>query len=101
MGRMAHAFEFNPCQVLGVGPQASLQEVRDAYRAKAQKYHPDHGGEEWIFRVIHRSFEILSTARVAARSREAPAPAAPRPAPAPGAAEPGQARPGIRDPVQD
>jgi DnaJ domain len=107
----------DPAEVLGVGPDATLQEIRDAYRAKARRYHPDAGGDEWAFRLLVQSYESLSTARVtraAARESEAP----PR-HPAPGRAQgfsdhstpppqPGSAhddresvRPGVQEPAAD
>ena len=64
------AFDFDPCEVLGVGPTASLQEIRDAYRARSKLYHPDTGGEAWAFRVICRAYESLSQARVVSRAQE-------------------------------
>lgn len=39
-------------RLLGISPSASAQEIRKAYRAKAQKFHPDHGGDEDIFKAI-------------------------------------------------
>ena len=32
----------NPYEVLGISPSATNEEVRDAYRALAKKYHPDN-----------------------------------------------------------
>lgn len=32
----------NPYEVLGISPNATNEEVRDAYRALAKKYHPDN-----------------------------------------------------------
>jgi hypothetical protein len=58
------SFEINPHEVLGVAPDASLEQIRDAYRRKTKSLHPDAGGEEWAFRVLVRSYEMLSTARV-------------------------------------
>ncbi len=57
--------------VLGVGPNASPDEIQDAYRAKSKKHHPDVGGDEWAFRMVVRAYEVLKTT--------AAAPAAPRP----------------------
>lgn len=65
-----YGFEIDPNAILGVSLTASLQEIRDAYRQKARKYHPDHGGDEWAFRIVVRSYEILSTARVAGRAAQ-------------------------------
>jgi hypothetical protein len=58
------SFEIDPHRVLGVGPQATLAEIRDAYRQKAKKYHPDAGGEDWVFRILVQAYEMLSAARV-------------------------------------
>jgi hypothetical protein len=58
------SFEIDPHRVLGVGPQATLAEIRDAYRQKAKKHHPDAGGEDWVFRVLVQAYEMLSAARV-------------------------------------
>jgi hypothetical protein len=97
-----YGFEIDPSAILGVSTSASLQEIREAYRQKARKHHPDHGGDEWAFRIVARSYEILSTARVAGRAaQEAWGSTAPnRPAPfrnlAPG--DSGWLRPGRRDP---
>jgi DnaJ domain len=68
------SFEIDPHKVLGVSAQATLQEIRDAYKQQAKRYHPDVGGEEWSFRILVQAYEMLSSARVARASRvEAPA----------------------------
>jgi hypothetical protein len=72
------SFQINPHAVLGITPHATLQEIREAYRQRAKKYHPDAGGEEWAFRILVQSYEMLSTARVA---RASEAEARPRPEP--------------------
>jgi curved DNA-binding protein CbpA len=52
----------NPYSVLGIGPQASEQEIRSAYRALAKKLHPDigAGSSEEKFRAIQDAYEVLS-----------------------------------------
>jgi DnaJ domain len=65
-----HSFSMDPRTVLGVGPGASMDEIREAYRAKSKKYHPDMGGDEWAFRMVARAYEVLKTT--------AEAPASPR-----------------------
>jgi hypothetical protein len=112
---VTHSFQLDPCEVLGVSGTASLQEIREAYRSKTKRYHPDIGGDEWAFRVLNRSYELLCTARVAGRAteermRQSAAQAAsgpnsenesatrPPPGPPP---EPGKARRGVRDKVDD
>ena len=56
---MNHQFSLDPWSILGVGPDASPEEIDRAYRAKSKKHHPDLGGDEWAFRIVARSFEIL------------------------------------------
>jgi hypothetical protein len=74
---MQLSFTLDPGEVLGVAPDASLQEIRRAYHEQAKKYHPDLGGDPWVFRVINRSYEALSAARVAGRAAEEFAASAP------------------------
>lgn len=100
---ISYGFEIDPCAILGVSVSASLQEIREAYHAKARKHHPDHGGDDWAFRIVARSYEVLSTARVAGRAREEagePMPAAERPATFRPGSDRGSEwlRPGRRDP---
>lgn len=101
---MTPSFEFDPAEVLAVSPSASLEEIREAYRAKSRKHHPDAGGDEWAFRLVVRSYEMLSQARVAAYfvdEEEERRPSAARPRPAAG--KQGEAgfsvRRGVRDEV--
>jgi hypothetical protein len=68
------SFEIDPNLVLGVNQQASLQEIRDAYKRKAKLHHPDAGGEEWSFRILVQAYEMLSAARVARATRAEPRP---------------------------
>jgi DnaJ domain len=56
--------QLDPAVVLGVSRQASLDEIRTAYRGKAKRYHPDTGGEEWVFKIVAQAYEIMSIARV-------------------------------------
>jgi hypothetical protein len=71
------SFELDPHSVLGVSPRATLAEIREAYRQKAKKYHPDAGGEDWSFRILVQAYEMLSTARVVRATREEPSPRPP------------------------
>lgn len=77
------SFDIDPYAVLGVTSDATLQEIRDAYRAKSKKYHPDAGGEDWSFRILAQAYELLSTNRVmqATRSEAPRRPAASEPPP--------------------
>ncbi len=56
-----HSFSLDPRTVLGVGPDASMEEIHEAYRAKSKKHHPDVGGDEWAFRMVARAYEVLKT----------------------------------------
>lgn len=58
------SFEIDPLAVLGVAADASLEQIREAYRKKAKRYHPDTGGEDWVFRILSQSYELLCSARV-------------------------------------
>ena len=87
---MTHGFQLDPYSILGVARGASSQEVRDAYREKTKKHHPDRGGDEWAFRVVVRAYEILNHAPTQVH-------AAPPPTPRPGAsAGPARDRTGPR-----
>lgn len=96
---MMHGFQLDPHVILGLPPGASLQAIRDAYREKSKKHHPDHGGDEWAFRVVVRAYEVLSTAANA--SREAPAPQAASAGPAAGGFGADRVRPGVQDKIAD
>jgi len=61
--------EKDPYQILGVDRNASQQEIKNAFRKQAQRYHPDrvsHLGEEFQqlakekFQEIQKAYEILS-----------------------------------------
>jgi len=47
-------------QVLEVSRQASEEEIRQAFRQKAKKHHPDKGGDAEHFKRINLAYEILS-----------------------------------------
>src|SRR5688572_11012680 len=51
--------DFDPYEVLGISRNASLEEIRSAYRSKAGKYHPDTGGDAWAFRRLNEAYEFL------------------------------------------
>ena len=46
--------------VLGVGKDASQDEIKKAYRKKALEYHPDRGGDEVKFKEAAEAYETLS-----------------------------------------
>ena len=63
-------FQIDPSAVLGIGPDATLEQIRDAYRLKVKRHHPDAGGEDWAFRVVSQAYQVLSQA--ASRQRRQP-----------------------------
>lgn len=69
-----HSFSLDPRTVLGVGQDASLDEIRDAYRVKSKKHHPDLGGDEWAFRMVTRAYEVLKTTEAVPSSQSWGAP---------------------------
>ena len=56
-----HAFSLDPRTILGVGPDATMEQIHEAYRAKSKKHHPDMGGDDWAFRMVARAYEVLKT----------------------------------------
>lgn len=73
---MLEGQDLDPYTVLGLRRGCSADEVRDAYRRKSKKYHPDHGGDDWAFRIVVRAYEVIGQViereRMAALAREAP-----------------------------
>lgn len=54
----------DPYDILGVEPGADESEIKEAYRKKALKYHPDHNpgdrGSEERFKEVTQAYEVLS-----------------------------------------
>jgi hypothetical protein len=50
-----------PHEVLGVSPDATPSEVREAFRRKVRAVHPDHGGDEQEFKRVKHAREGLLT----------------------------------------
>ncbi len=46
-------------EVLGVGKDASDDEIKKAYRRLAVKHHPDQGGDEEKFKEVGEAYEVL------------------------------------------
>ena len=50
----------DPHKILGVEKDATPAEIKSAYRQKASKYHPDQGGDAWIFQQIQDAYDELT-----------------------------------------
>nr|MCW1908361.1 DnaJ domain-containing protein [Candidatus Saccharibacteria bacterium] len=46
-------------EVLGVGKEASADEIKKAFRRAAIEHHPDKGGDESKFKEINEAYEVL------------------------------------------
>lgn len=62
-------------QILGVAPQASVAEIRAAFRQRALVTHPDRGGDPEAFRALRRAHDeaLARRERGAKRPRRKPA----------------------------
>lgn len=52
----------DPYTVLGVDQSASDQDIKQAFRKLAVKYHPDRGGDENKFKEINEAYDKIKTA---------------------------------------
>ena len=92
----------NPYKILGIDETASDEEVKAAYRTMAAKYHPDVGGDAWVFQQVREAFDEVTRLRSHGKAKDSnstsSASAAPR-HPAGAASRAGQAGSGkARDP---
>lgn len=56
--------------ILGVGPKATLDEIRKAYRKRAKETHPDQGGTAEAFRELLKAYDAaLARRKHAKRAR--------------------------------
>lgn len=46
-------------RVLGLGGEARLKEVKDAYKSLAKKHHPDGGGKGDEIKKINQAYETI------------------------------------------
>ena len=61
----AKASEFvEACGTLGVDPDTSIEEIRDVYRVKAKRAHPDAGGDAERFKRLTRALEVIEKVKI-------------------------------------
>ena len=49
----------NPYQILGVSSNASLDEIKAAYRDLVKRHHPDAGGDQKTINALNAAWEVL------------------------------------------
>ncbi|MDE1993290.1 MAG: J domain-containing protein, partial [Rhizobiaceae bacterium] len=49
----------DPYEILGIGRDASEEQIKAAYRKKAKTAHPDSGGDVEAFGRLQKAYELL------------------------------------------
>lgn len=58
---MLDGLPIDPYTVLGLTRDASPEDVREAFRRKSKKHHPDHGGDDWAFRIVVHAYQLINS----------------------------------------
>jgi len=74
---MLEGLPIDPYSVLGVTRDASSEDLRDAFRQKSKKHHPDHGGDDWAFRIVVHAYNLITSGAALELSRTLEQKAAP------------------------
>jgi hypothetical protein len=56
--------ETNYYQILGVANNASIEEIRKAFRTLAKLHHPDKGGDKQRFQLINEASQVLTNSEL-------------------------------------
>lgn len=73
----------DPFAILGLGADASIEDVRSARRRLAKTHHPDHGGDESSMRALNAAFDAAVKAVGQRDGRRVVEPQKPPPSPEP------------------
>lgn len=57
--QLPRASILNPYKILGIAEDATLDEIKAAYRERARRYHPDAGGDAWAFQQVQQAYDML------------------------------------------
>ncbi|CAF5202205.1 unnamed protein product, partial [Rotaria magnacalcarata] len=52
--------EYDPFAMLGIDREATLPEIKRAYRDLSKKHHPDRGGDAEMFKEIAKAYKTLT-----------------------------------------
>ena len=47
------------CEILGVAPDATPEDIETAYRRVMKSAHPDHGGSDWMAAKVNQAKDVL------------------------------------------
>ena len=71
--RSAIAQQASLWDILGLQSNATVPEIKRAYRLRALEAHPDRGGSDEAFRVLHSAYEAALKRRAASKHKPRPA----------------------------
>ena len=72
MRALPWAIPVRPLGPLWLRMQATDEEIKRAYRAMAAKYHPDVGGDAWVFEQVRDAYDRIQQSRQAAKDGNSP-----------------------------